>query len=197
MDLNGSNTLQNLARAFAGESQAATRYHFYQKAAQQDGHQTIATIIQEIIRNELAHGKVFFDHIIKGGLRAEQLKNIIIGAGYPFQMGASADNLLFSMQAEQEEHANIYPNFAQTAKQEGFAAVAASFEMIAQIEGLHQNIFQQMHEQLTQNTLYQKEQAVSFKCAECGHVRQSKDAWSICPVCHYPQGFVELDIQLK
>jgi rubrerythrin len=197
MDLNGSKTLQNLARAFAGESQARTRYDFYRETAEQDGYYAIAMIIREISRNELAHAKVFFDHILSGGLPSGQLKNIVIGAGYPFQKGTTADNLLFSMQAEQEENTTIYPDFAQTAKQEGFLAVASSFEMIAQIEGLHQTIFQQMHEQLTQNTLYQKPQPTAFKCANCGYVRQSKDAWSVCPVCRHPQGFTELDVQLK
>ncbi len=119
MDLNGSKTLQNLARAFAGESQARTRYDFYRETAEQDGYYAIAMIIREISRNELAHAKVFFDHILSGGLPSGHLKNIVNRRRLPLPKRDDCRHLLFSMQAEQEENTTIY-RILPDSKQEAF-----------------------------------------------------------------------------
>ena len=58
MELKGSQTEKNLWAAFAGESQAHTKYLYYASQAQKDGYQQISDIFNETARNEKAHAKI-------------------------------------------------------------------------------------------------------------------------------------------
>ena len=59
-ELKGSKTAQNLASAFAGESQARNKYGFYAEKAREEGYEQIADIFEETARNERAHAKLWF-----------------------------------------------------------------------------------------------------------------------------------------
>ena len=56
-------TLENLAKAFIGESQARNRYTFYAKQARKDGFEQIAEVFLVTAENEKAHAKRLFEHI--------------------------------------------------------------------------------------------------------------------------------------
>ncbi|MGI6175966.1 MAG: rubrerythrin [Christensenellales bacterium] len=195
MDLNGSKTLQNLVNSFAGECQAHNRYKFYAEMAQNDGYFYVGNMIKEIADNELAHSKLFFDHIQSG--LSYDAHNLLVNAGYPFVIGATDANMRFSEQAEMEEHTSIYPDYAKVAQEEGFAAIASSFQMIAAVEGLHQRVFCDLATQLSDGSLYRKATPTQWKCYNCAYVHESTEAWSICPLCKHPQGFVIPDIDMK
>ena len=45
-ELKGTKTEQNLATAFAGESQAHTKYQYYASRAKKDGYEQIAAIFE-------------------------------------------------------------------------------------------------------------------------------------------------------
>ena len=51
-DLKGTKTEKNLATAFAGESQAHTKYQYYASKANKDGYVQMAHIFEETSRNE-------------------------------------------------------------------------------------------------------------------------------------------------
>ena len=59
-DLKGTKTEQNLHTAFAGESQAHTKYPYYASKAKHDGYVQIASLFEETARNETAHAKIGF-----------------------------------------------------------------------------------------------------------------------------------------
>ena len=58
MNLKGSKTEANLMAAFAGESQAHTKYQYYASRAKKDGYEQIAAIFQETAHNEKEHAKI-------------------------------------------------------------------------------------------------------------------------------------------
>jgi len=50
-------TIQNLTKAFIGESQARNRYTFYAKIAKKEGYEQIAAIFLETAEQEKTHAK--------------------------------------------------------------------------------------------------------------------------------------------
>ena len=65
-ELKGSQTEKNLQTAFAGESQAHTKYLYYASKAKKDGYQQIAALFEETANNEKKKAKTALN-----GLRAE------------------------------------------------------------------------------------------------------------------------------
>jgi len=190
--LAGTQTSENLARAFAGESQARNRYTFYAEYAKKEGHNAIEQQIKKIADNELAHAKVYYDLLIDGiGIGGS---NINVDAGYPFELGDTLANLKAAALGEHEENTTIYPSFADVAKKEGFPAIEAAFRMVANIEKEHEQKFNQLKMELEQQTLYQKKQPVQWLCTNCGHIHQGTDAPGLCPVCKHPQGWFEVKV---
>jgi rubrerythrin len=195
MDFMQSETRINLARAFAGESQARNRYTIYADIARKEGQEYLARIFQETADNEKVHGEEFLEMIQKHAPAPQE--NIHIDAGYPFPLGSTAQNLAFAAAGELEEFTTAYPAFAELAKREGFQDVARLFEQIATIEGLHHNVFQQAHSQLTGGTLYQKPQPIVWRCLNCGYSYVAEKPYAKCPVCQKDQGWAEGDIDNK
>ena len=69
MEFQNSQTITNLARSFAGESQAGMRYQLIAKLATAQGYAVLADNIRTIAKNETYHAKTFFDIILqKAGL---------------------------------------------------------------------------------------------------------------------------------
>ena len=66
MDLKGSKTLENLKAAFAGESQAHTKYLYYASKAKKDGYVQIGNLFEETAKNEKEHAKIWFK-LLHGG----------------------------------------------------------------------------------------------------------------------------------
>ncbi len=58
MNMEGNKTLQNLMEAFAGESQAFTKYNYYASKAKADGYEQIAGFFAETANNEKEHAKI-------------------------------------------------------------------------------------------------------------------------------------------
>ncbi len=192
-NLEGTKTLVNLAKAFAGECQAGARYQFTGKKAQKEGYEQIMQLFKTLAKNEMAHALIYYNFITQNC--TIKIDDIKINTGYPFKCGTLAEELIYSAENEQSEAENIYPAYAATAKKEGFADIAAAFEMIAQIETLHMQKLQQVGEMLKDGSLYKKPQPQNWVCAECGHEDTLKSAWKICPVCKYAQGYVQLPLQ--
>lgn len=61
MQFEKTQTFKNLARSFAGESQAGMRYQLIAKQAMQEGYKTLADEIRTIAKNETFHAKRFFE----------------------------------------------------------------------------------------------------------------------------------------
>lgn len=185
MDFKGSKTEKNLLAAFAGESQARTRYTFFASAARKEGYEQIAAIFEETADNEKEHAKLFFKHL-KGGM-------VELKATYPAGVIAStAENLKEAAEGEKMEWGTIYPNFAEVAEQEGFSEAAQTFRMVAKVEAYHERRYRKLLENVKQGKVFKKDKPIKWKCRNCGHVFEGSEAPEKCPVCSHPRSYFEV-----
>lgn len=181
----GSKTEKNLLTAFAGESQARNRYTYFASAARKEGYEQIANIFAETAENEKEHAKVFFKHL-QGG-------EVEITAPYPAGViGKTKENLEAAAAGEKMEWTTIYANFAKTAKTEGFAEVADSFEQISKVEKFHEARYRKLIANVAKKTVFKKGKAVKWHCINCGYVFEGDEAPEECPACKHPQAYYEL-----
>ena len=93
-------TILNLARSFAGESQARERYWIYAQVARKEGYEWIARVFEETADNEAVHAEEFLERMQKLGGCAD---NIDITAGYPYTLGTTLENLAAAAAGELHE----------------------------------------------------------------------------------------------
>jgi len=188
MDFKGSQTEKNLLAAFAGESQARTRYTFFASQAKKEGYEQISAIFEETSGNEKEHGKLFFNHL-KGGV-------VEITAAYPAGViGPTVENLKAAAAGEKLEWGSLYPNFGDVAEQEGFPAVAQTFRAVATVEAYHERRYNKLVESINQVKVFKKDQPVKWKCRNCGLVVEGSEAPAACPTCMHPRSFFEVWVE--
>ncbi|WP_234119514.1 rubrerythrin [Clostridium hydrogenum] len=183
-----SKTAENLAKAFAGESQARSRYTYYGKIADKEGHKQIAAIFYETADNEMAHAKIFFDFLVQG-LGKSTVK---VDADYPVASGNTEQNLQYAAEGEKAEWGTIYPSFAKTAKDEGYPEIEFAFNQIITIETAHEKRYLDLKSSLANGTIYNRKEKVYWKCRNCGFIYFGTTAPTVCPACKYPQGYFEI-----
>ena len=194
MKLKDSKTYINLARSYAGECQARTRYEFIEYGARTQGYKALAELVDKVVYNEFNHARMFYTFIQQS--EETQVENIDISAGYPFkEKWDLVENLRIAAEDELDEAERIYPEFAATAREEGFPEIAKLYEDIIGVETCHHKLFKELHEQMKNGTMYKKKEKVKWKCADCGYEATSKEAWKECPLCKAKQGSVMLIIE--
>ena len=174
MELKGSKTEQNLMTAFAGESQAHTKYKYYASRAKKDGYEQIAAIFEETANNEKEHAKIWFKQL-HGGSIPETLVNL--------EDAATGENY---------EWTDMYKEFAKTAKEEGFDHLAYLFEAVGKIEKEHEERYLTLLQNIKDEKVFKKDKEKMWICRNCGHVYFGDEALDICPVCEHPQSFMEV-----
>ncbi len=194
MQFENTETMKNLARAFAGECQAGMRYQMIAKQAMKEKLKTLADSIKTIAKNETLHATQFFNKIIE---KTGSKDNIEIDAGYPFHTGTLAESLKFAATDERNETEEIYPAFAVTAEREGFEDVAGLFKLVAEVEAQHKIVFDYLQNAVRTGTLYKSETPILWICSECGHQHVGTEAWKVCPLCKSEQGYVELHLPFE
>lgn len=192
MKLIESKTFLNLAKAYAGETQAYTRYKFIEYGARNQGYNALSEVIDKIVFNEFNHARMLYTHIQQASKKT--IENIDISTGYPFkEKWDLIENLKLAAQDEESE-VKIYKSFEKTAREEGFEEIANLFKMIGDVENCHRMLFEDLHNQMSSGTLYKKEKPVKWKCSGCGYESTSTEAWDMCPLCGAKQGFVMLKL---
>jgi rubrerythrin len=185
MEFKGSKTEKNLLAAFAGESQARTRYSFFASAAKKEGYEQISSIFQETSDNEKEHAQLFFNHL-KGG-------DVEIVVTYPAGVIASTlENLNAAADGEKLEWGTLYPNFAEVAQEEGFPDVARTFRMVALVESYHERRYRKLVANMEQGKVFKKDSPVKWKCRNCGYVFESAETPEKCPTCAHPRSYFEV-----
>lgn len=195
MQFMDTKTCQNLARSFAGESQARTRYALYAAVARQEEQEYLARLFEQAANNELAHAEQFLLALQAHG--KQPIENIDLSAGYPFTHGVTMENLFEAAHGEEQEFLEVYPAFAAAARDEGFPDLAALWTKIAFVEGLHRDVFREAYSQMQTGTLYRKGQPIVWRCLNCGHIVLANEPWQVCPVCKKGRGWVEGDIPTR
>lgn len=174
MELKGSKTEQNLMTAFAGESQARNKYTYYASKARKDGYEQIAAIFEETANNEKEHAKLWFKQL-HGGEIPDTMQNL--------EDAAAGENY---------EWTEMYKEFAEVARQEGFARIAYLFESVGKIEAEHEKRYLTLLKNVKDDKVYHKDGDKIWICRNCGHVYVGKDALDVCPVCNHKQSFMEV-----
>lgn len=185
VDFSKSVTKDNLMRAFAGESQARNRYTFAASQAKKNGLYVISAVFAFTASQEKEHAEIFYNH-----LRELTGETIHIDGGYPVDISEDVSDLLSRAQHnEYEEHDPVYKSFGDTARQEGFERIAASFLQIAEIEKTHGDRFGQYAGLLREGKLFVSDVEEEWMCLNCGYVFRGKKTPLVCPVCSHDQGY--------
>jgi rubrerythrin len=185
VELKGSRTEKNLLAAFAGESQARTRYTFFASGAKKEGYEQISSIFQETADNEKEHAELFFKHL-KGGV-------VEIAAAYPAGIiESTSENLKAAAEGEKLEWGTLYPNFAEVAEEEGFKDVARTFRMVAKVEKHHERRYRKLLANVTQGKVFKRDAPIKWKCRNCGYVHEGSEAPEKCPVCEHAKSYFEV-----
>lgn len=182
--IKGTRTEHNLLAAFAGESQARSRYTLFAQKAHQEGYEQIAAVFMETADQELTHASTFFS-LLEGGI-------VEIAASYPAGVvGDTKTNLAEAAAGEHEEWSAMYEDFGKIAQEEGFPGIANTFRLVARAEQHHEQRYRRLLERLESGTEFSSEEPIDWTCRKCGFVVNGKDAPKRCPVCGAEQGFFE------
>ena len=174
MELKGSKTEQNLKAAFAGESQAHTKYLYYASKAKKDGFVQMANLFKETALNEKEHAKIWFKLLHEG------------------EVPDTMTNLKDAAEGENYEWTDMYATFAKEAAEEGFTKIAKLFEMVAKIEKEHEERYRKLLANIEEGVVFSKENDAVWQCVNCGHIIIGKKAPKMCPVCEHAQSYFQV-----
>ncbi|MDR1318950.1 MAG: rubrerythrin family protein [Treponema sp.] len=173
-ELKGSKTEKNLQTAFAGESQAHTKYLYYASRAEKDGYVQIAGLFRETALNEKEHAKIWF--------------KLLHGDGVP----DTPSNLKDAIAGENYEWTDMYAGFAKEAREEGFAQVAALFDGVAKIEKEHEERYKKLLANIEGGLVFSRDGDKVWQCGNCGHIVIGKKAPELCTVCKHPRSYFQI-----
>lgn len=168
----GTKTEKNLKAAFAGESQARSKYTFFASKAKKEGYEQIAALFLKTADNEKEHAKMWFKEL-----------NCI---------NDTAENLEAAAAGENYEWTDMYEEFAKTAEEEGFKDLAAKFRMVGEIEKHHEERYRALLSNVQAAKVFEKSEVKVWECRNCGHIMVGLKAPEVCPVCAHPQSFFEI-----
>ncbi len=141
MSIKGTKTEKNLMIAFASESMAVNRYLYFAKVAKDEGLTVIADIFSKISREEKNHASVFYK-FFEGG-------TVDVTASFPaVKVADTKSNLEASIKGENATWTIRYPDFEQTAREEGFFKIADIFQRFANSEKSHEDKFKKVFDEL-------------------------------------------------
>lgn len=170
-ELKGTKTEQNLLAAFSGESQARNKYTYFASKAKKDGYVQIGNIFEETANNEKEHAKIWY--------------KILMG------IGDTPENLNTAADGEAYEWKEMYPSFAETAKEEGFSDLAFLFEKVAEIEKEHEARYRRLLGNVEKGIVFSSDGDTVWQCSNCGHIVVGPKAPEVCPVCGHPQAYFQ------
>ena len=174
MELKGSKTEKNLMTAFAGETQARSKYNYFASVAKKEGYEQISAIFAETADNEKEHAKLWFKAL---GL-----------------LGDTAANLQHAAEGEHYEWTDMYATFAKEAEEEGFKDIARLFKSVGAIEKEHEERYRALLSNVKDGSVFEKKEKVIWICRNCGHIHEGPVAPAMCPTCAHPQAYFELRV---
>ena len=168
----GTKTEQHLVAAFAGESEARNKYTYFASVAKKEGYEQIAALFLDTANNEKEHAKLWFKEL-----------NLL---------GDTAANLEAAAAGENYEWTEMYDEFAKTAEEEGFHALAAKFRGVAAIEKMHEERYRALLNNVETKAVFEKSTVQVWECRNCGHIVVGTKAPEVCPVCAHPKSYFEI-----
>lgn len=156
-----ADSVNNLAAAFAGESQANRRYLAYAKKAEDEGYPLVARRFRVAAASETVHA---INHLKTMG-----------------EVKSTSENLEGSMGGENYEHVTMYPGFIKIAESEGNDDARFSFHAANEAEKFHEKMFAEAFADLAKVP-----EKTFYVCQVCGMTYEDgvPDA---CVVCSAPK----------
>jgi rubrerythrin len=154
------NTSENLAAAFAGESQASRKYLYFAEKAEQEGQKRAARLFRAASEAETVHAR---NHL-----------RVLQG------IGTTAENLKTAINGENHEFTKMYPDFIDTAKSEGNQKAANSFDLANKVEKIHHKLYSDTMDKI--NEKENDDLKPFYVCEVCGNTVEG-EAPDRCPVC--------------
>ncbi|MCK5681645.1 rubrerythrin family protein [bacterium] len=183
--LKGSQTEKNILTAFAGESQARNRYTYFASKAKKEGFVQISEVFAETADQEKEHAKRLFK-FLEGG-------EVEISGAFPAGVvDSTLENLKGAAAGENHEHTEMYPEFAVTARAEGFDNIAEIFLAIAVAEKQHEKRFLDLAANIEAGKVFKRDHEVVWRCRNCGYLHSGKEAPEMCAACAHAQAHFEL-----
>ena len=139
-----------------------------------DGYEQIAAIFTETADNEKEHAKIWFKELHDGAVPS------------------TIDNLRDAAAGENYEWTEMYREFAEVAREEGFDRIASLFEMVGKIEKEHEERYNTLLKNLEEGIVFERSEEVIWVCRNCGHIHVGKSAPKVCPTCAHPQSYFEI-----
>ncbi len=164
-------TQDNLANAFAGESQANRKYLAFAKKAETDGFPQVAKLFRAAAAAETVHAHAHLRAM--GGIKttAENLQAAVEGEGFEFQQ--------------------MYPPYIQEAADEGSKPAEISFKNACTVEETHHNLYKEALGAVNGGSDLQERKI--YVCEICGNTVYD-GAPEKCPVCGVPaERFTEVN----
>lgn len=157
-------TKDNLAEAFAGESQANRKYLAFAKKAEQDGFAQVAKLFRAAADAETIHAHAHFR--VMGGVQGTEanLKAAIEGEGFEFQQ--------------------MYPKFVEEAEAEDNKPALSSFKNALAVEEIHHGLYSKALEAVKSGSDLPAKQI--YVCEVCGNTVEG-EAPDKCPICNAPK----------
>jgi len=185
MSLKGTKTEKNILAAFTGESQARNRYTYFASKAKKEGFVQISDIFEETANQEKEHAKRLFK-LLEGG-------EVEITGTFPAGViGTTQENLMEAAGGENYEWTQMYPGFAEIAREEGFNEIAVIFEAIAVAEKQHEKRYNELRANIEDGSVFKKDKQVVWRCRNCGYTHTGEEAPENCPACAHPKAHFEV-----
>ena len=186
-------TIQNLTKAFIGESQARNRYTFYSKIAGKEGYDQIAEIFLMTADNEREHAKWLFRML--NDLKKESgddLSEIIVEAAAPTTLSTTVENIKSAIAGEHYENTEMYPNFADVAEKEGLQEIADRIRAISKAEEHHEERYLKLLKEVEAGTVFKKSESKTWICRKCGYTHEGNTPPDECPSCNHESNYFEV-----
>ncbi len=145
----------------------------------------IALVFEETANQEKEHAKRFFQQL-QGG-------DVVVDAPFPAGMvGSTAENLKAAAEGERHEWTELYPDYAKTAREEGFDGAAEIWEAVLVAEKQHEKRYRDLLNNVSLDKVFKRNEPVVWRCINCGYLHEGLEAPISCPACAHPQGYYEL-----
>ena len=174
-NLSGSVTEQNLLEAWKAKSCSKAKYSFYAYTAVREGcgYRQIGEFFEESMKNESMHSKSFF--MTMYGPVPNTAVNIS------------------SLLVQENSDAAVFPEYAKTAREEGFEEIALIFDAIAKVDAEQAKKYADILQKLENGNIFRKSEIQDWRCAMCGNVASGESAPDECPLCGGNRRFFEIN----
>lgn len=170
MEFQQSRTYNNLLNAYQQELITSTYNLLSADQARLEGYMEIANIFDITALNEKAHARIWQRQLNSGTL-------------------PNTEQNLLNAANEDVSLVELYRQYAQVAREEGYLDIAALFNGVANIELNHDLRFRTQYNDLVRGEEFCKPQETLWICMQCGNIMSGTCAPIICPVCGFPQGY--------